>query len=835
VAFKVVVQVQDANGNASNVTTNTDVKLAVKTGTGTLGGTFGGTITTGNNSVSIEGITYSKAEGGVVLSVSRISGQDLLPAESAAFSVTAGPAAKLEFTQQPGNGVAGATLAAVKVQLLDASGNPVPSAGIPVTLALGGGAGATLSGGSASTDASGGATFAGLSVNKAGTGYTLAASSGSLAGATSTSFSIQAGAPAKLVFSQQPAAVVAGAGFSVKVQAQDALGNPATLSTPLNITLVRKTGNGTLGGTLSGSIAPSGTSEATISGITYTTAEGGVVITASGGGLSVDSAPFTVVAGPASKLVFTTEPPNPATAGNGFNVVLQVLDANGNPAKVTANTDVKLTLKTGTGTLGGTTSVTISANSGTGTISGITYTKAEAGVVLTAARTNGDSLTPVDTKAFTVNPGAAAKLVFSQQPQPTQPPPTGPIVAGQNFSVKIAVQDSQGNTAIASAGINITLSRKTGTGTLGGTTTGQITAGTSEGTINGITYTKAESGVVLTAAANGLASGDSGAFTVNAGTANKLVFSQPPPNPATAGAPFSIKVQVQDQFNNITTVIAGHTLELSRKTGTGTLGGTTTGALAAGTSEDTINGVTYSKVEGNVVLTAALQDNALPPVDSAAFAVVAGPPAKLVFSQQPQPTPPGPIVAGAAFSVKIAVQDINGNPATVSAAINITLSRIGGTGTLGGTTSGQIATGASETTINGITYTKAESGVQLRAAATGLTNADSAPPFTVVAGAPAKLVFSQPPPTTIISNTALTVKVQILDANDNVVNNANIAVEIVFCTVNTTICPTPVSVSTGTGVATFNLTSPGTPGSYTLTAVLPPNRTIGVAAPVTVT
>ena len=51
--------------------------------------------------------------------------------------------------------------------------------------------GGTLSGGAAVTVASGIATFSGLSIDKAGTGYTLAASSTpSYTGATSTAFNV---------------------------------------------------------------------------------------------------------------------------------------------------------------------------------------------------------------------------------------------------------------------------------------------------------------------------------------------------------------------------------------------------------------------------------------------------------------------------------------------------------------------------------------------------------------------------------------------------------------------------------------------------------------------
>jgi len=66
-AFSVVVQAQDASNAAANVAAATGVSLSLITGTGTLGGTLSGTIAAGSNSVTITGVTYTKAESGVVI------------------------------------------------------------------------------------------------------------------------------------------------------------------------------------------------------------------------------------------------------------------------------------------------------------------------------------------------------------------------------------------------------------------------------------------------------------------------------------------------------------------------------------------------------------------------------------------------------------------------------------------------------------------------------------------------------------------------------------------------------------------------------------------------
>jgi hypothetical protein len=68
------------------------------------------------------------------------------------------------------------------------------------------------------------ATFADLTIDKVGAGYTLTAASGALPGATSAVFDIAAGAAAVLVFTVEPSPAVAGAAIApaIQVTARDA-------------------------------------------------------------------------------------------------------------------------------------------------------------------------------------------------------------------------------------------------------------------------------------------------------------------------------------------------------------------------------------------------------------------------------------------------------------------------------------------------------------------------------------------------------------------------------------------------------------------------------------
>jgi hypothetical protein len=84
---------------------------------------------------------------------------------------------------------------------------------------------------------------------------------------------------------------------------------------------------------------------------------------------------------------------------------------------------------------------------------------------------------------------------------------------------------------------------------------------------------------------------------------------------------------------------------------------------------------------------------------------------------------------GSSFSVTVQSQDSGGTPRNLPTDTGITLSLNAGNGVLGGTLTGTISAGTSSVTINGVTYSTAQSGVQIAAATTSgqnLSNAVSA-------------------------------------------------------------------------------------------------------------
>ena len=107
-----------------------------------------------------------------------------------------GPAADhLSFTVEPSNATATQIITpAIQVTVLDSLGNTDPNFTSPVNVAIGSNpVGGNLSGTTSVTPANGIARFGDLSIDKAGTGYTLRASVSATPGATaatSSSFAI---------------------------------------------------------------------------------------------------------------------------------------------------------------------------------------------------------------------------------------------------------------------------------------------------------------------------------------------------------------------------------------------------------------------------------------------------------------------------------------------------------------------------------------------------------------------------------------------------------------------------------------------------------------------
>jgi hypothetical protein len=164
-------------------------------------------------------------------------------------------ATRLVFSVQPSATTAGLQFTpAVQVVVQDAHGATVTSASTSITVAIGTNPGSgTLSGTSTLPAVNGVATFSNLSIEAAGSGYTLTASAQGFSGATSAPFTVTPVTPrARLVFDVQPGTTTTGELISppVQVVVLDDDGNPdVRASQGISITLGADPAGGRLFGT----------------------------------------------------------------------------------------------------------------------------------------------------------------------------------------------------------------------------------------------------------------------------------------------------------------------------------------------------------------------------------------------------------------------------------------------------------------------------------------------------------------------------------------------------------------------------------------------------------
>jgi len=103
----------------------------------------------------------------------------------------------------------------------------------------------------------------------------------------------------------------------------------------------------------------------------------------------------------ATRLAVTTIDPASPYVNTAFSVSVQSLDDDLLPRSVTEDTQVTLSLNTGTGILSGTLTGTILSGTNSVVITGVLYNVVEAGVILTATATSGMVLLPANSSAIT--------------------------------------------------------------------------------------------------------------------------------------------------------------------------------------------------------------------------------------------------------------------------------------------------------------------------------------------------------------------------------------------------------------------------------------------------
>ncbi|MGH7675678.1 MAG: Ig-like domain-containing protein, partial [Gemmatimonadales bacterium] len=272
-------------------------------------------------------------------------------------------------------------------------------------------------------------------------------------------------------------------------------------------------------------------------------------LTATSGTLQqATSISFAISGGAATSLVISGVP-QPLFAGQVFTITVVARDSMGNVAdgfggSASDSVTVALGINPTGDTLRGTT--TVRATGGTATFSTLRLRRA-AGYTLTAS-TPRVGVSPAAPAGFTLRPSSPTQLTFTRQPDTTR--------AGSPIDppVQVTLQDSLGN---AFTDFDGTMQMALGSNPTGATLSGSLDEVAADGVATfpnlrvdrqGSSYT-----LVVSAPTAPVPSRTSDPFTITAGVATNLVFTEQPSS-AQAGSPIrpgiGVKVSVQDDQGN---------------------------------------------------------------------------------------------------------------------------------------------------------------------------------------------------------------------------------------------------------------------------------------------
>ncbi len=691
-----VVQIEDVYGNVRSADTLT---ITAASSSGTLQGTTsvaavaGVTTFSGLFATNVANITLTFSSGA------------LTTATSGSIAVSPAAANRLRITTQPSTtATAGAVFGTQPVvQIEDQFGNVRTGDTLSITAASSSG---TLQGTTSVSAVAGVTTYSGLFATNAAN-ITITFSSGALTTATSGSIAVSPATANRLRITTQPSATAtAGVAFGTQpvVQIEDVYGNLRSADT---LSINAASSSGTLQGT---------TSVAAVGGVTtfsglFATNAANITLTFSSGALTTaTSGSIAVSPAAANRLRITTQPSATATAGVAFSTqpVVQIEDVYGN---LRSADTLSITAAGSSGTLQGTTSV--AAVAGVTTFSGLFATNA-ANITLTFS---SGALATATSGSIAVSPAAANRLRITTEPSTT-------ATAGVAFSTQpvVQIEDVYGNLRSADT---LSITAASSSGTLQGTTSVAAVAGVT--TFSGLFATNAGS-ITLTFSSGALSTATSGSIAVSPAAANHLRITTQPSATATAGVAFGTQpvVQIEDQYGNLRN---GDTLSISAASSSGTLQGTTSVAAVAGVT--TFSGL-FATNAASITLT--FSSGALTPATSTSIAVAPANATQLAFTTQPASA-----TVGSAFGIQPVVvsRDQYGNDSSVSlgASSILTMALTSGSGSLLGTVTKDIGTGAGNgvATFTNLRIDSAGAGKQLTASVSGLTAATSAT-FSVAQG-----------------------------------------------------------------------------------------------------
>ncbi|WP_205749457.1 invasin domain 3-containing protein [Aquirufa rosea] len=660
--------VTNFNASTNNITVSTSLS-------GTISGLSGANkLTSASDFVSgvanLSGLTYTGAAGTGTFTFTPATGSAIT---SASIQIRADVPSATNSTLTP---ISASVLASGSTQTLtvtakDASGNTISSGGATVTITKLSGVGNV----SAVTDNQDGTYTANVSSTEVGSGVFVATINGSpvlSGGATQTqatiNFTVGAISAATSALTPITASLAAdGTTQTLTVTAKDANGN--ILSTGGATVVISKTsGVGTVSAVTDNN---NGTYTATVNsnipgtGVFVATINGNPVL---GGNVSQATSTITFTAGAATKLVITGT--GTQTAGGQQIVSITAKDASGNTA-VAYTGSKSLTF---TGAASSTSPVTAPSIDGIamGMATNISFSAGVATAVLRLYKAETATISVTDGTINSIGTDRLSVVVSSGSLSKFELNLASPQVAGQVFVGEntLTAQDAFGNaiTNFNASSNNVTVTTNLVGAISGLSGTNKLTAATDfvNGVANltalGLIYTGETGTGTFTFTATTGTTVTSPSITISNGAAAKIKLSTIS-NPV-AGIAQTVTATLVDVVNNPVVATASGLITLSVKTGTGTLGGTVSATLLAGSSSVVISGWTYSKSESGVVLLATGTGLSNSNVngktgESNAFGVVPGSPASFVlFSDQTKTT------AGSPVTMQLKMVDAYGNVVT---------------------------------------------------------------------------------------------------------------------------------------------------------------------------
>jgi hypothetical protein len=775
------IQVRDASGRNTTVSTATVVGLEAAPASGIAffsNPACTTPITSVNLAVGEGGATFyfrGQVVGDVTINATAGQLQD-----SKVAHVVPGPGNRLVFTSPARNVMAG-TCSTVQFQSQDAQGAAVPvTAATAVTLAASPATdfrfysdpGCTTEVTSANIPAgmsSGSFSFRGTRSGTVAVALTAAGFTGSAQNET-----INPGPPAVMVFTGPQTLAAGGCSPPVTIELRDSFGNLAPAASATSITLASSgvaltysTNSDCSSTTTSVSIAQG----ASTTSFHYRgTAAGTTNISGTATGLTTQTPLAVTITPGAPTLAFTTSA-QPQTAGICSAVAtVQRRDSFGNPIRVAADTPVALSAAPPTGfqfftdsncLAAPVTSVNIPADGSDasfyfkGTIVG-------SGTVMISATVAG---IPAATQNVTLNPGPPTVLAFS--------PLSVTMAAGACTQFTLLVQDTLGNASPVSSNQAITFTPSPSTGFTFSANSDCSSPGTqfdvASGQSSRVLYMRgtAVADVMVTASGTGF-DPETLSVKVNPGAPNKLAFTTNPQTVLVETCSGITTVQVQDAFNNPTSVAASTQIDLASNSSGGmvfysdsacniqaTFVTVLTGQDSASFYFKDSNPEAVMITAASTGLTSATQTETIEPLPATA----------LVFVTNPQ------TVAATGCSAVATVETwAGGTPTTVTTPTTVNLSASTPPGLTfylssnctGPLTSVTIAAGQGSANFY---FRGATPGtVTVTAASNGLTSATQDETITPP---PTKLLFSTPARTTVAGVCSAVVTVQSADATSN--------------------------------------------------------------------